>query len=429
MKNFLIGIVFFGFFGALTSSAFSQQLIDGIAAVVGKEIILHSEIEQYVQNYALQNRIDIRTNPKLLKQLRAEMLERLIEQKLLLTKAEEDTVQIEDQILDQQVEQRIRYMVNQVGSEDKLEKAFGSSMKKIRKDIRKVAREQMMVEQVKATMLRGTKVSRREVEEFYNTYKDSLPVQQETVDISHILMQVKPSEAASRAAYEKAEMILKKLKEGADFTQLAREYSEDPASAKRGGDLGMIKRGDFVPEFENAAYKLKDGEISGIVQTQFGYHIIQMIERRGERIHTRHILIRVVPTAQDEQRVINKLKEIRQKILDGADFGEMALKYSDDENVTKDKGHLGEFEMDKLVIPQFKQVISKLKVGEISQPFKTDFGYHIVRLNSRQEKRKLTLDKDWQKIEQMALNHKMEQKYKKVIAELKKSVPIEIHSS
>ncbi len=426
MKKILI---LFIFLGALTHSAFSQQLVDGIAAVVGKEIILHSEIEQYVQNYALQNRIDLRQNPQLLNQLRAEMLNRLVEQKLLLTKAQEDTVQVDDQILDQQVEQRIRYMVNQVGSEDKLEKAFGNPMKKIRKDIRKVAKEQMMVEQVKATMLRGTKVSRREVEEFYKTYKDSLPVQEESVDISHILMQVKPSESATKAAYEKAEKILKQLKDGADFAKLASEYSDDPASAKRGGDLGMIKRGDFVPEFENAAYKLKDGEISGIVQTQFGYHIIQMIERRGERIHTRHILIRVAPTAEDEQRVVEKLKEIRQKILNGADFGEMALKYSDDENVTKDKGHLGVFEMDKLVIPQFKEVISKLKAGEISEPFKTDFGYHIVRLNSKQEKRKLTLENDWQQIEQMALNHKMEKKYKKVIEELKKSVPIEIHTS
>ncbi|HHJ52459.1 MAG TPA: parvulin peptidyl-prolyl isomerase, partial [Caldithrix abyssi] len=288
-------------------------------------------------------------------------------------------------------------------------------------------KEQMMVEQVRAKKLRGTRVSRREVEEFYKTYKDSLPIQEATVDISHILLQVKPSEEAQKAAYEKAKMILEKIKAGEDFSELARKYSEDPASAKRGGDLGMINRGDFVPEFENAAFKLRDGQISGIVKTQFGYHIIKMIERRGEKIHCQHILIQVMPTKEDELRTIEKLKEIRQRALNGEDFSKLALEYSDDENVSKDLGHLGEFEVDKLALPQFKAVVQKLKVGEISMPFKTDYGYHIVKLNARKERRKLTLENDWQKIEEYALNHKMEMEYKKWIEELKKSVPIEIH--
>ena len=153
-----------------------------------------------------------------------------------------------------------------------------------------------------------------------------------------------------------------------------------------------------------------------------------MIERRGEKIHTRHILIRVMPSEKDEQQTIDELKNIRQQALDGKDFSELALQYSDDENVTKDHGHLGTFETDKLVIPQFKEVISTLKDGEISEPFKTDYGYHIVKLDKRSPARTISLDEDWQKIQEMAQNFKMEKEYRAWIDELKKQVPIEIKS-
>ncbi len=421
----IVGIVFLliAFQGV-----FAQQLVEGIAAVVGKEIILKTELDQFVQNYILQNRLNITPESPEYQKLRKQMLESLIEQKVLLAKAEADTITVDDQMLDQRVNERMNYMIQQAGSKDKLEQIFGSPLNQIRKDTRKILKEQMLVEQVRAKKFQGMKVSRREVEEFYATYKDSLPERPATVDISHILMQVKPSEKAQMAAYDKAEKILKELKAGASFEELARKYSEDPASAKRGGDLGFTQRGDLVPEYENVAFNLKNGEISGIVQTQFGFHIIQLIERRGERIHTRHILIRVQPTQQDEQRVIQKLDSIRQVILDGkATFEEMALKYSDDQNVKKDHGHLGTFELDKLQIPQFKAVISRLKPGEISHPFKTEYGYHIVRLNAFTPAHKLNLKDDWEELEKYALNFKMQREYKEWLDDLKKHIYIKIN--
>ncbi len=415
----LIGI---GYSGA-------QQLVEGIAAIVGKEIILKSEIDQFVQNYLIQNRLNIPPGSEQYNTLRKKMLEGMIEQKVLLAKAEADTVTVDDQMLDQRVDERLKYMIEQVGSQDKLEEIFGSPISQIRKDTRKLIKEQLLVEQVRAAKFRDVKVSRREVEEFYKMFKDSLPSRPATVDISHILKTVKPSEEAQIKAYRKAEVILEKLKKGEDFQKLAKLYSEDPASAKRGGDLGFTQRGDLVPEYETVAFNLKDGEISDIVQTKFGFHIIQLIERRGERIHTRHILIRVQPTEEDEKRVVRELKEIRQKILDGADFGEMALKYSDDQNVKKDKGHLGTFEVDKLQIPAFRSVVAKLKPGEISEPFKTEYGYHIVRLNAREPARILTLENDWEQIEQMALNFKMQKEYQKWLQELKQHIYIKINES
>ncbi len=420
-------LIIFLVFGLQTVNA--QQLVEAIAAIVGDQIILKSELDQFVQNYIVQNKLDITPGSEAYNNLRKKMLGGLIEQKVLLAKAKADTITVDDQMLDQRVEERIKYMIQQVGSQDKLEKIFGMSMNQIRKDTRKMIKEQLLVEQVRAKKFRGMKVSRREVEAFYKMYKDSLPVRPATVDISHILMQVKPSEEAQMKAYQKAEMILKELKAGADFAQLAKKYSDDPASAKRGGDLGWTKRGDLVPEFENVAFKLKDGEISGIVQTQFGFHIIQLLERRGERIHTRHILIRVQPTKADEERVVKELENIRQQILNGASFDSLALKYSDDPNVKKDHGHLGVFELDKLQIPQFRAVLSKMKPGEISEPFKTEYGYHIVRLNAFTPAHKLTLKDDWEEIQKYALNYKMQTEYQKWIKELEKHIYIKINET
>jgi len=416
------------FIGISAIPAFSQQLIDGIAAVVGKEIILRSEIEQYIQSYVIQNRIDVSKDKSILEPLRKQVLERLIEQKILLNKADEDTLKVDDQMVTQRVDERMNYLISQVGSEEKLEEVFGSSIRKIRKDTAQLLKEQMLVEMARSNKFKSLKVSRREVEDFYKTYRDSLPGLEETVDLSHILKLIKPSEEAQTSAFEKISQLLERIKNGEDFSKLAETYSEDPASSKRGGDLGLINRGDFVPEFEAAAFALKDGEISDIVQSQFGFHIIQMIERRGEKIRTRHILIRAEPTEADEQRVVDLLNTLRGKALAGEDFATLASENSDDENVVKDKGHLGIFESDKLVIPEFKTEIDKLKPGEISLPFKTDYGYHIVRLNAKQDKRILSLDNDWQRIEEFALNKKMEKEYYKWILELKKTISISVQN-
>ena len=373
----------------------------------------------------MQNRIDPQKNPEMVERIRVRTINTLVEQKLLKEQAAIDTITVDPEYVDQKVNERIQYLIQRVGSEEQLEKAFRSPMKKIRKDTRRVLEEQLLVEKVRQSRFQNIKVSRREVEQFYNQYRDSLPRLKESVDISHILKVVKPSAEAQARAYQKIDSIKALLDAGADFAKLAETESDDPASAVRGGDLGLIGRGEFVPEFETAAFALNDGEISGIVQTQFGFHIIQMMERRGEKIHTRHILIRVAPTAEDEKRTVDELMDIRRKALEDSSFEELAVEYSDDENVKQDRGHLGVFEIDKLVVPQFKTVLEGMKPGEISMPFKTDFGYHIVKLNRHIAARPMSLEEDWQKIEQMAKNFKLEKEYRQWIDDLKKQIPIE----
>lgn len=404
----------------------AQNLVDGIAAVVGKEIILRSEIEQHVNNYVIQNRINAQANPEILTSLRQKTLVSLVEQKLLITQAELDTVEVESDLLDQRVEERIRYLVERLGSEEKLEATFGNPMKKIKKDTRKIVNEQLLVEKMRQIKFAEVAVSRREVEKFYSQYQDSLPAIKESVEISHILKNITASDNAKKQALDKVTKIKARLDAGEDFATLATEFSQDPASAQRGGDLGLISRGDFVSEYETAAFKLNDGEMSGIVETQFGFHIIKMIERRGEKIRTRHILIMLKPTQDDEKAIIEKLMVVKQRALDGADFAELAATESDDDNAKSDRGKLGVFETDQLIIPQFKSVLEGMNEGEISDPFKTNYGYHIVMLEKRIAARKVSLKDDWEKLEQLARNFKIDSEYRSWIEKLKENVPIQL---
>jgi peptidyl-prolyl cis-trans isomerase SurA len=422
-------LLFISILTILIGSVSAQQMVDAIAAVVGKEIILKSEIEQLIYSYEVQNKINVRSKPAEFEKLQKELLSRLVEQKILLTKAEEDTIMADEREVEQRVNQQIDYLIQQVGSEDKLEEAFQSPIRKIRRDLHKDVADRLKIEMLRRKKFQNIKIRRREVEQFFKSYKDSLPALRETVDISHILLQVKAGQSSTEVALQKIEAIKKELETGADFAELARKYSEDPATAKRGGDLGFTERGDFVKEFEEVAFALEENEVSNIVLSQFGFHIIKLIERRGEKIRSSHILIRLQPTDADEQLIVDNLSAIRESILEGDSFDSLAVLYSADENVQNDKGRLGVWEVEKLAIAAFRLEVQKLQPGDISLPFKTDYGYHILKLNKRQQARELTLDKDWEQIQQIALNYKIEKEYVNWIETIKSEVPIEYRHS
>jgi len=411
----------------MVGSLSAQQLFDGIAAIVGDEIVLVSDINALITSYAFQNQIDISRQPDLYQKLGKEFLNRLIDQKLLIIKADEDTIKADEDRVDQYLNQQMDYMIKQAGSEQKLEEYYSTPLFKIKNDLRKEISNQMRISILKEKRFNNIKISRKEVEQFYQEFQDSLPTMKASVDISHILMQVTPSENSLREAYQKIQDIQNKLKEGQDFATLARQYSEDPGSAANGGVLGFVSRGTLVKEFEEAAFALDEGQISDIVQTKFGFHIIQLIERQGERINVRHILVQVKPTAEDERKVIEKLNQIRQIVMRGdSTFEEMALKYSADPNVQRDRGHLGVFEEGGFQIKEFETAIKNLKVGEISDPFKTEFGYHIVLLNARKEARQFSLKDDWEQLEQWALQHKREIEFNNWLTQLRSEIPVVI---
>jgi peptidyl-prolyl cis-trans isomerase SurA len=417
-------------FSTIAGPLRAQQTIDGVVAVVGNEIILISDLNTLIAQYSFQNKVNVYKDPQLLQKLQKQLLQRMIDEKLLLIKADEDTIQADDERVEQILDQQINTFMQQVGSQEKLEEYYGMPLPKIKKEMRRQIANRLIIDQLRQRRFSNVKISRREVENFYNQYQDSLPQMDETVDISHVLLQVTPSEESYQEAYNKILRIQEMLKEGQDFTELARQYSEDPSVASNSGDLGWVSRGDLVKEFEEVAFVLEEGETSDIVQTQFGFHIIQLVERQGEKIHVRHILIQLQPTKEDEQRVINRLKEIRQRILSGnATFEALAMQNSDDPNVANDKGHLGVFAVNAFQVKGFEEAVKKMSVGEISEPFRTEFGYHILKLSDRQTSRTLSLENDWQQIEQIAKEFKSNQQFEKWLAELREEIPIELKVS
>ena len=257
--------------------------------------------------------------------------------------------------------------------------------------------------------------------------KDSLPDLKETVDVSHILLTIKAGDQSEKLAREKAEGLLERQKNGEDFISLCSQYSEDPGSKSRGGELGFIQRGDFVPEFEEVAFLLQPGEFSDIVKTRFGFHIIQCIDRKGDKINVRHLLILLQPDEDDETTTIKKINDIK-KLLDNpeADFAGIAKENSDDETTKEQGGHLGLLELENLQEQEFKNAIEGLEVGELSQPFKTKFGWHILKLNAREEARAIEVEKDWDKIEAWALNIKRQNEFQKWLEEIKQDVYVDI---
>ena len=407
----------------------SQEVLDRIVAIVGDHIILQSEVLQYSFSMAAQMGLDLQKDPAKAEQLRQQTLENLIIQKVMLEKARQDSVEVSDKQVDAFLEQQIEQMIQQIGSKEKLEQYFGMTLREIRREFRKDVEERLLVEALQERKAREIQITRREVEEFYETYRDSLPELKASVKIRHILRPIEASTSAEEVARRKIQEIKRRLENGESFEELARQYSQDPGSASRGGDLGMLERGDLVREFEEVAFALQPGEISDIVKTRFGFHIIKLEEKIGEKIHPKHILIRLDSSEEDERYTLQKIKLIKAKIESGElTFEEAAAKFSKDEQTASKGGDLGWFEIDQFQIPAFKEAIEGLKVGEISEPIKTRFGYHIIRLDARRPARKLNIKDDWEQIENWALGIKRQRELQQWMAELKKEFYIEVKS-
>jgi|YelNatPaOPRAMG01_1025707.scaffolds.fasta_scaffold00009_27 peptidyl-prolyl cis-trans isomerase SurA len=426
---FLLAFLLLGVVLPFRAVAQREQVLDRVAAVVDDEIILQSEVVQGAYLLALQSGLDPVRDPLAFEKLKRSVLENLVAEKILLVQARAETIKVDDAQVDQLLEQQMKMLLERFGSEEKVAEYFGQPMSKVRRSYREEIYNSLLINNLKQQKFGDLKVTRREVEEFFRTHRDSLPALKESVNISHILVEIKPGAEADRKAYERAKGIRSRILGGEDFATLAKQFSEDPGSASRGGELGFLSRGDFVPEFEEAAFALEPGQISEVVKTRFGYHVIQCIDKRGDRINVRHILIAVPVLPEDEAAALQKIQEIRKRIVEGGEsFESLAKQFSDDPE-TKDRGGLlGWFELDRFAesVQEFRAVVETLRVGEVSAPFKTKFGYHIVRMNDRQEARPLSLEKDWDKIEAMALEAKRQRRFEEWVQQLKRDIYVEI---
>ncbi|MFZ4619242.1 MAG: peptidylprolyl isomerase [Bacteroidota bacterium] len=411
---------FFAFVFFLTA-AYAQQSLDKIIAIVDKEIITESDLNFTVQQLAVQNRLDPSS-----KELRERVLDGMINDKLVLAQAVEDSVIVSDEEVTERLEQQIQRMTYQVGGQAKLEEVYGMTVNRMKRDFqfRELIRKQMLVQKIQQQRQAALTVSRREVEEFFATYKDSIPKVPKEFELSHIYVEPKPDSTVLKSLLKKVQTVVDSLKAGGDFATFAKRYSSD-GSASLGGDLGFARRGSFVKEFEEVAFTLSVNEISKPVKTQFGYHIIQLVERRGDAVRTRHILFPVEMSQANDDSAIAKLKRIRLAAMNGEPFGVLARLNSDD-NDTKDiGGDLGRISADQLD-PAYEEFVKTAKSGEISEPRKltvqNKYGYHIIFVRSISEEHPINLQDDYKRLEQLALQFKLSQRYEQWVEGLRKSI-------
>ena len=403
--------------GPVTVSAQDEntegQVIDQVVAVVGANIILKSDLEAQFEQYQMQQNYTGSHD-----EVVCSILENMVYQKLLLNQAELDSVEVSDGQVESELDRRLRYYISLLGSKEKFEEFYQKSVVEFKEELREQVRELLMVQSVQQTLTKDVKITPSEVRSFYkNIPEDSIPLINSTVKLAQIVKLPPGNPEEVERVKNKLQEIKYRVLNGENFATLAILYSEDPGSAKQGGELGLFGRGEMYPEFEAAAFSLKKGEVSDIVKTDAGYHILQLIERRGEYVNVRHILMRPKVSPLDLAKAKQELDSIAGLIEDGEyTFDEAVAKFSDDPS-KNNNGLLvnpmtgtSTFEVDQLD-PKLFFVIDKLKVNEISAPvqFQTEErkdAYRILQLKERTEPHQANLKDDYDKIQDWALENK-----------------------
>ncbi len=411
---------FFIIFTLILSIIYAQELIDGIAAIVGDNIILKSDIDQFARMSASQMGIDPTRDIKAYNQIVGQSLQALIDENILLEQAKIETIEVKDREVESMLNQQIENMIYQAGSKENAEKILGNPINQVKRDYRPIIKNRLIVEKLKSEKFSQINITRREIEDFYKTYKDSIPEIPLTVDFSQILFQIKPGVYEENKAKHLADSLLILLKNGEDFGNLAKNFSDDPASAAYSGDLGYIARGGFIKEFEEVAFALSTNEISDVVKTKFGYHIIQLLDKKGENINVRHILIKPEISNNNITAIKSKSDSVRNLLITNKlPFDSAAVLFSDDPDVKSNRGKIQRISLTQIQQPEFVAILDTISIGKISPLFKTDLGYHILKLDNK-------YDDSWTIIKQWALEYKKSNLYKKWVNDLRLKFNIEI---
>lgn len=396
------------------SSAFAQskQVVDKIVAVVGSNLILKSDIENEYQQYVNQGF-------PATEETRCSVLEELLFQRLLINQAILDSVDVTEAQVEGELEQRIQYFIKQIGSEQKLEEYYGKNIAQIKEDFRSDIKKLLLAKAMQAKITSDLKVTPADVRAYFNSIPvDSLPLLNSEVEIGQITKKPPIDDKEKARVKAKINDLRERIVQGEDFATLAVLYSEDPGSAKAGGELGLLSRNELVPEFAAEAFSLKGKEVSKIVESPFGFHIIQQIERKGELINVRHILLVPKTSGADLYKAQQFCDSVHQLILkDSLSFSDAALNFSDDAESKNNGGIIpnpqtgsSKFETSELDQTIFF-TIDKLKVGEISEPvlMQTADGkkaYRLLYLKSRSEPHRANLKDDYQRVQNIALTLK-----------------------
>jgi peptidyl-prolyl cis-trans isomerase SurA len=398
----------------LISVSQGQQLvnIDKVVAVVGNSAILKSDL--YNQKRQMESQGIVFGSANAL----CEILDEMLYQKLLYNQAVIDSIEIPDSQVEQVLERRLRFFIQQIGSREQLEAYYGKTVDQLKDEFRPLVREQELSQRMEAEITKNVRITPAEVRRFYNRIPaDSIPVVESVMEMVQIVIKPEVGAEEKEDVRRRLEEIRQRILRGESFSTMAILYSEDPGSSRKGGELGFFGRGELAPEFEATAFSLRPGEISDVIETPFGLHFIQLIERRGEQFNVRHILMipKVAPAQLAKAR--SRLDSIRTIINNGEmTFAEAALKFSDDPGKVSGGTMINpytntpRFQSDEIESGLFF-VIDKLEVGQISAPapMTTEDGkqaFRIVKLVNRIDAHAATLEGDYDFIQQLALMKK-----------------------
>ena len=408
----------------------NAQEIDKIIAIIGDEIVLRSEVENQYLQYISQG---VTSN----EELKCEILEDLMTQKLLIFSCKQDSISVTKEEIEQEVETRVNYYVDQIGSIEKVEQYFEKDIYQIKKVLSELVEDQFLIQRMQSSITKDVKITPFDVNEFYEKMdKSELPLIEDRYKLSQIIVKPKMSEDQINKLTDRLNAFRKRVLNGEDFKVLAALYSDDPGSANNGGEIGFVSRGTFVPEFEKVAFRLKKGEVSEIVKTNFGYHIIQLIERRGDQVNVRHILLKPKYSSTSLQNARLRIDSIYNKIKNNEiSFSQAIKSYSDDD--TKNNNGL-------LINPSngsstytiaelgssIKYLIEGLNEDDFTKPVKVESNegsiYRILNVVEKISSHTANLDLDYDFFQTQALNFKKQEKLDEWIEKRIKNTYVEL---
>lgn len=394
--------------GTLAHAQNQKQVADKIVAVVGNEIVLHSDIAQKLQNS--------RSDTVPLKKQKCRVLNQSIQRKLLLTKAREDSVEVKSRRVEAELNRRIQYFIERIGSQSKLEDFYNKSIGQIKEQMREPTKEMLLTEKMKNQIVADVEITPQEVKQYFNNLPaDSIPYFNTQVQLGHIVRTPKPTKKAREKARQRLKTLRKRIvNEGESFDNLAILYSDDESSATDGGDLGMQNKSSLNSKLAAKALNLPKDTISGIFKTEEGFHIIKLLERKGDKIHVKHILKKpeITPKARNNAGdFLDSIKNLIQQ--DSLTFEKAAYDFSEDEQTNKNGGLIMNKKTgsNKIPVEQLNSEmffnIDTMQVGTISKPVPMNFkgmqdAYRIVYLKNRTPPHEANLEQDYPRIRRQA---------------------------
>lgn len=397
------------------NAAAKPQLLDQIVAVVDDQIVLRSDVMSSMALVAMQqglSREDL--TPDRVKELFEIILGNMIQEKLLLARAEQDSIEVDQEVIERAVRSRVRELKTEHGEE-----AFASQLaeggvteRDLREQYRQEFRKDFLRQRMYTSLSQQVEVSFKDVQDYKARYEDELPP---LLSISHLLVAIEASDDRAEEVRAQANAVIDRLNKGEDFATMAQQYSSDAGSREDGGDLGYFPRGRMVPAFEEAAFSLQPGEISAPVRTKFGYHIIKLESVSGDQVRARHILIPLEPSARDVKTAYDKALGLAKEAQAGEDFAELAREHSAHEETAKKGGRLpGPFTQDNLP-SEFSDVLKTMRMGEVSAPIQTEYGWHVVKVNDDQDA-----------VKEIVQQVRLQERFEEVLAETRARLYVEV---